>query len=274
MRILETALPEVVVHASAPAEALDRVVLWHPGSPHTGAVLEPVREAAAAVGRDVVSVARPGYGGAARQRGRSVADGATGAVRVLELLGLRDVVVAGYSGGGPHALATAAAAPERTAALLLLASVAPHGDAGWFDGMVDPSSLRAAKAGAAAREAHPERFDPDTFVARDWAALDGAWRALGADAQAGGETGPLGLVDDDLAFVQPWGVRTPTAVRARIAHGSDDRVVPPRHARLLAAMLPGAEVVEHGGDGHVSVLEHLAEHLAALERPPLGLQPA
>lgn len=264
MRILETALPEVVVHASAPAEALDRVVLWHPGSPHTGAVLEPVREAAAATGHEVVSVARPGYGGVPRQRGRSVADGATGAVRVLELLDLRDVVVAGYSGGGPHALATAAAVPERTAALLLLASVAPHGGAGWFDGMTDPSSLRSAEAGAAAREAHPERFDPETFVARDWAALDGAWSALGADAQAGGETGPLGLVDDDLAFVRPWGVAAPSGVPTRIAHGTADRVVPVGHARLLAALLPDADVVLHEGDGHVSVLEHLAEHVRAL----------
>lgn len=264
MRILETALPDVVVHASAPAEALDRVVLWHPGSPHTGAVLEPVREAAAATGREVVSVARPGYGGAPRQRGRSVADGAAGALRVLELLDLRDVVVAGYSGGGPHALATAAALPERTAALLLLASVGPHGGAGWFDGMVDPSSLRAAEAGAAAREAHPERFDPDTFVARDWAALDGGWSALGADAQAGGETGPLGLVDDDLAFVRPWGVATRSSVPTRIAHGTADRVVPVGHARLLAALLPQAELVLHEGDGHVSMLAHLAEHVGAL----------
>ncbi|WP_404312537.1 alpha/beta hydrolase [Agrococcus terreus] len=264
MRILETALPDVVVHASAPAEALGRVVLWHPGSPHTGAVLEPVREAAAATGREVVSVARPGYGGAPRQRGRSVADGAVGAVRVLELLGLRDVVVAGYSGGGPHALATAAAAPERVAALLLLASVAPHGGAGWFDGMVDPSSLRSAEAGAAAREAHPERFDPESFVGRDWAALDGAWSALGADAQAGGETGALGLVDDDLAFVRPWGCALPVGSRIRIAHGTDDRVVPFDHARTLERLLPRAEVVRHEGDGHVSVLEHLEEHLAAL----------
>ncbi|WAC67250.1 alpha/beta fold hydrolase [Agrococcus sp. SL85] len=264
MRILETELPDAVVHASAPAGALDRIVLWHPGSPHAGTVLEPVRAAAAAVGRDVVTVARPGYAGTPRRPGRSVAEGAADAIRVLELLDARDVVVVGYSGGGPHAIATAAAAPERTGALMLLASVAPHGDPAWFEGMADPSALRAAEAGAAAREAHPERFEPGSFVARDWAALEGGWSALGADAQAGGETGPLGLVDDDLAFVLPWGAAMPTGARCRIAHGTDDRVVPPLHARLLAGLLPQAALVLHPGDGHVSMLEHLDEHLGAL----------
>lgn len=264
MRILEDQLPDAVVHASAPAGALERVLLWHPGSPHAGAVLEPVRAAAASVGREVVTIARPGYAGTRRRRGRSVAEGARDAVRVLEALDLRDVVVVGYSGGGPHALATAAAAPERTAALLLLASIAPFGDPAWFAGMADPSALRAAAAGAAAREAHVERFDPDSFVGRDWAALEGTWRALGADAQAGGETGALGLVDDDLAFVHPWEVAMPEGVRCRIAHGTHDRVVPPAHARMLASRMPQADLVLHPGDGHVSVLEHLDEHLAAI----------
>lgn len=274
MRILEDQLPDAVVHASAPAGALERVLLWHPGSPHAGAVLEPVRAAAASVGREVVTIARPGYAGTRRRRGRSVAEGARDAVRVLEALDLRDVVVVGYSGGGPHALATAAAVPGRTAALLLLASIAPFGDPAWFAGMADPSALRAAAAGAAAREAHPERFEPGSFVARDRTALEGAWGALGADAQAGGETGQLGLVDDDLAFVRPWDVMVPTGVRCRIAQGTEDRIVPSSHARMLAGLLPHAEVVLHRDDGHVSVLEHLAEHLGALERPPAAPQRA
>lgn len=69
MRILEHDLPASVVHATATADALSHVVLWLGGTPHTGGLLEPVVAAAAAIGRDVISVARPGYGGALRRAG-------------------------------------------------------------------------------------------------------------------------------------------------------------------------------------------------------------
>ena len=52
--------------------------------------------------------------------------------------------------------------------------------------MVAPAALRAAVEGreARARYAETEEFDPDSFTAADWAALAGAWAALGDDAAA------------------------------------------------------------------------------------------
>lgn len=263
MRILEHASPGPVVHATAPAAGLTSVVLWCAGTPHTGALLAPVVAAAAAVRRDVLTVARPGYGGAPRREGRTVADGAQDAVGVLERLDLQDVLVVGYSGGGPHALAVAAAVPRRVRAVLTLGGIAPYdGTPGWFTGMVDPSGLQAAVAGPEARSAHAGDFDPRSFNARDHAALEGEWGALGTDAQAAHQHGPDGEVDDDLAFVRPWGVSLDAYdVPTRLVHGEDDRVVPAGHAAALAARVPGATAVVHAGDGHVSVLAHLAAEL-------------
>jgi hypothetical protein len=62
--------------------------------------------------------------------------------------------------------------------------------------------------------------------------------------------GALGWVDDDLAFVQPWGfdlqeLRVPVEIR----YGITDVLVPAAHGTWLAAHVPGAEVFvdEHGG---------------------------
>jgi pimeloyl-ACP methyl ester carboxylesterase len=67
--------------------------------------------------------------------------------------------------------------------------------------------------------------------------------------------GPGGLVDDDLAYVEPWGFE-PGAVSAPtlLIHGSDDRMVPASHSRWLAGEIQHAELRESPGEGHISVL--------------------
>jgi pimeloyl-ACP methyl ester carboxylesterase len=63
------------------------------------------------------------------------------------------------------------------------------------------------------------------------------------------------MVDDDVAYVTPWGFEL-SEVRARtlLLHGDHDRVVPVAHAHWLAAHLPAAHLRVVPGDGHVSVL--------------------
>jgi pimeloyl-ACP methyl ester carboxylesterase len=46
-------------------------VLWHHGTPQTGAPLEPVLEAAARRGIRILSYGRPSYGGSSPQPGRT-----------------------------------------------------------------------------------------------------------------------------------------------------------------------------------------------------------
>jgi len=258
------------VHLSTADVAGRDVVLWNHGSPQTGAILAPVEAAAGGRGLAVVSVARPAYAGSARIPGRTVADVAAGLRAVLDDLGVASVIPVGASGGGPHALACAAALSERVRAVITFASPAPFtgGDA-WFEGMRAPGGLRAAAAGEETRRrfAETDEFDPAQFVDADYAALEGEWAGLAVDAGAAEANGPDGLIDDDLAFTRPWGFDLAgVTASVLLVQGERDRVIPPAHARMLASALPNAAVDLHPDDGHVSVLRHMGRALDTVIR--------
>jgi len=237
----------------------DVAVLWHHGSPQTGALLEPVLSAAARRGLRVVSYGRPGYGGSTPSPGRDVASAAGDVLAVADALGLDRLAVVGASGGGPHALACAALLADRVVGAVSLAGPAPLTDEiPWFDGMADEGPLRAARAGRESRARYVEQdeFDESSFVDTDWAALAGPWAALGEDVGRAAADGSDGLVDDDVALVSPWGfdvdrVRCPVL----LVHGRRDRVVPPSHSDWLLRRCPRAELWVRPRDGHVAVLD-------------------
>jgi len=258
----QVSLPDgrvVVVHDTGPSPAGVPALLWHHGSPQTGALLPPVVGAAAARGMRVLSAARPSYGGSTPAPGRDVASVGADLGFVLDACGVDSVFVMGASGGGPHALACAAMLPGRVTGAVSIAGIAPYSDAAdWWGGMVAPGGLRAAVLGrdARVRYAESDSFDPAVFVEADWAALSGTWAPLGEDAQRAERDGADGLVDDDVAFVTPWGfglddVRSPVLV----VQGSLDRVIPPAHAEQLVRGLPLGELWVRPRDGHVAVLD-------------------
>lgn len=262
---MRTTIAGLDVHTSDDDVAGRDVLLWHHGSPQTGAILPPVQAAADTRGLAVVSVARPAYALSQRLPGRTVADVAAGLRPVLEALGVASVVSVGASGGGPHALACAAAMPGLVRRVVTFASPAPFdGTEEWFAGMQAPQALRAAVEGEEARRrfAEIDEFDPDSFVDADYAALREEWASLGADVGASAEFGDDGLLDDDLAFTRPWGFGlAEVSASVLLVQGERDRVIPSRHARLLAGALPNATLQLHPDDGHVSVLRHLASAL-------------
>lgn len=233
-------------------------LVWHHGSPQTGALLEPLVAAAAARRIRVVSYGRPSYGGSTPNVGRDVASAAGDVEQVVDALGVGRFAVMGASGGGPHALACAGVLGDRVAGAVCLAGIAPY-DASpdWFAGMASAAGLRAAVLGRAerARLAETEEFDEESFTALDWAALNGPWKSLGADALRAGEAGTDGLVDDDVAFVAPWGFELGrVAAPVLLVQGGADRVVPPVHAERLLRRCPTAELWLRPRDGHISVL--------------------
>ncbi|MFF9562944.1 alpha/beta fold hydrolase [Leifsonia sp. NPDC014704] len=237
------------------------VLVWHHGTPQTGAVIAPVAAAAESRGMRVLSVTRPGYPGSDVRPGRSIADAALDILAVADLLGVKRFVTVGASGGGPHALALGALDPARVAAIVTLAGLSPFdGSPDWFSGMASPGGLRAALSGREARLAYAEtaEFDPESFTARDYDTLNADWGPLGADAGAGAAEGPAGEADDDLAYVSPWGfdlraVRPPVL----LVQGGSDRVVPPQHAASLLERVPDAELWIRPREGHISVLTAL-----------------
>jgi pimeloyl-ACP methyl ester carboxylesterase len=241
------------------ADAADAfTVVWHHGSPQTGAPLDPLLSAAAQREIRLVTYGRPSYGGSTPSPGRDVASAAADVVQVGDALGVARFAVMGASGGGPHALACAALLAGRVTGAACVASLAPFTeDFDWFAGMVSDGGLRAAVAGreARARFAASDEFDENSFTPADWAALSGAWASLGDDAMRADAAGPDGLIDDDVAFVAPWGfdvtrIDTPVLV----VQGGEDRVVPPAHAHWLTRHCPRPELWLRPRDGHVSVL--------------------
>jgi len=222
----------------------------------------------------LVSYGRPSYGGSSPRPGRDVASAAPDVAQIADALRIERFALMGASGGAPHALACAALLPERVTGVVCLASPAPFTDEfEWFDGMVSPGGLRAALAGRNAREryAATEEFDVESFTPADWEALDSRWSSLGADASLAFQAGPDGLIDDDVAYVSPWGFEL-TRITAPVlfVQGGEDRVVPPAHAEWLLRHCPRSELWVRPEDGHISVLDACPDAMDWLRGTPKG----
>jgi len=250
------------VYDAATEDAGTRLaVFWHHGTPNLGPPPEPLLPAAAERGIRWVSYDRPGYGGSTPHPGRDLASAAADVSSIADAFGIGRFAVMGHSGGAAHALACAALLPERVLAAVCASSLAPYHADGldWFAGMgaAGAAQLRAATRGRAALEQHlaSTEFDPELFTPADHAALAGAWSWLGAIAEQAEAGGLGGMVDDDLAYVAPWGF-DPRQARPPVLflHGGQDRMVPSSHGEWLARRTRSAELWLRPDDGHVSVL--------------------
>lgn len=267
---LRVELPDGALHVYDTGESDRLPVVWHHGTPNIGAPPAPLFEAADRLGVRWVSYDRPGYGTSTPAPGRDVASVAAYTAAVADALGLDRFAVMGHSGGGPHALACAALLPDRVCAVASGASLAPFDAEGldWFAGMESgAASLRAAAAGRAAKEAYEAAaVDADPgFIEADVDALQGSWSWLISVVRPALAAGPAPLVDDDLAYVAPWGF-DPAAVTAPllVLHGARDTIVPSTHGEWLAGRCRTAELRLHPEDGHVSVLRHAEDALGWL----------
>jgi pimeloyl-ACP methyl ester carboxylesterase len=253
-----------VYDTGAPARL---TVLWHHGTPNLGAPPGPLLPLSETLGVRWISYDRPGYGSSTPRPDRTVGDAAECAAAVADALGVDRFAVMGHSGGCSPALATAALLPERVRAVAIFAAIAPFEADGWFDGMAAASAaaLRAAAEGRAAKEKYEAaaEFDPEVFTDADFAALNGSWSWLNDVVRPA--LGAVGLIDDDLSAVQPWGCDL-AAITAPVllVHGEDDRMIPATHSAWLAGVCPDAEFRATAGDGHISVLNHAADALTWL----------
>jgi pimeloyl-ACP methyl ester carboxylesterase len=251
-----------------PVEDPVLTVVWHHGTPNVGTPPEPLLPASAARRIRWVSYDRPGYGGSTPHPGRDIASAAGDVAAIADALGLDRFAVLGHSGGGPHALACAALLGDRVVAAVSGSGLAPYPADGldWFAGInpAGTAELRAAVEGrgALAHELTTSEYDPSMFTPTDHAALEGEWGWLGRIAGEALEDGIGGMVDDDLAYVAPWGF-DPATITAPVLllHGDADRVVPSSHARWLADRIPSAELWLRPGAGHVSVLDAATDAL-------------
>ncbi len=266
------------LRVTGPAGGLPLV--YHHGTPGAATPVRAIERAAHARGLRLVTTSRPGYGQSSRQPGRSVVDAADDTAAVLAALGAERCLIAGWSGGGPHALACGARLGA-AAAVLVIAGIAPYGAAGldWMSGMGEENvtEFSAALQGEAALRAYllPEAEQLSTITASDIVSsldtlLPGVNRAvltgefgedMAASFREAVRAGVDGWLDDDLAFASPWGFGLgEISVPVMIWQGSADLMVPFAHGQWLASQLPGASVHLEEGEGHLSVA------LGALDR--------
>jgi pimeloyl-ACP methyl ester carboxylesterase len=263
------------------------------GTPSDGRLYPPFAAAAAARGLRLVGYSRPGYGGSSRQPGRDVAACAADVAAIADRLGADRFYVAGASGGGPHTLACAALLPGRVLASATVAGAAPF-DADGLDflagmGQENHEEFGAAVAGPAELRGYLERQVPelaevtgeqvaaafgDLVSPIDAAALTGAYAEhLAASVRGAIATGVWGWLDDDLAFVKPWGFELAAiGVPVFVWQGGQDRMVPFSHGQWLAAHLPGATARLLPEQGHLSIaigkFGEIVDELLASAPPP------
>ena len=262
------------------------VLVYIHGTPGSGAVPEALAAAAHARGLEVVSWSRPGYSTSTRQPGRSIASFAADAREVLDTLGIGRAHALGWSGGGPHVLALAALLPDRIIAATSLAGVAPYAETqGSLDFLAGMGHDNIDEFGAAIVGEEPLRAFLAPFVPalrevtpagiiEELASLlpdvdrayctDEHGQELARSFHEALAVSEDGWVDDDLAFVAPWGfdlaaIRVPV----HVWQGSADLMVPFAHGQWLASAVPGAVVHLLDGEGHLSIGVGQAEAIIA-----------
>ncbi len=281
---------DIEFQTAGPADGLPLVV--HEGTP-VGLVLNRrLASAALARGLRVVQAARPGYEESTPRPGRTVADVVPDIAAVLDAVGAGTYVSIGFSGGGPHALACAALAPERCLGAASVAGVAPYTAEGLdFLGGMGPENVEEFSLAARGEDALTPFLEKEAAALRgitgeqvaaslgglisgaDAAVLTGEFAAdLAKGLSSALRNGVAGWRDDDLAFVAGWGF--PLAAlggRAAIWQGDQDNMVPFTHGQWLGAHVPGARVHLEPGAGHltmtVTAIDRILDDLLDLAGP-------
>ena len=265
-------------------------LVFHHGTPGARTPVRALERAAHSRGLRVVTSSRPGYGDSDRLPRRNVIDVVADTNALLAAIDAERCVVAGWSGGGPHALACAARL-SAAAAVLVIAGVAPHDADGldWTAGMGDQNVVEFSAALGGEDELHSylveagehlKDVDAAGIVSSFETLLPEVDRAVltdefGEDMAAGFHeavrTGVDGWFDDDMAFVKPWGFELEEiSIPTMIWQGSNDLMVPFAHGQWLASHLPRAWVHLEQGEGHLSIglgaLDRMLDELVAAGR--------
>jgi len=238
-----------------------------------------------ASGARVIAPDRPGYGHSTYHKGRTLRGFADDMARLADHLKLERFAVLGVSGGGPHALACAYFLKDRLTMAGVVGGVGPMGgtDAMPMDG---PNRLTSRLAARSQYAVFPmmalltlvSRHRPDTAMraaARTFAPADAALlerpevRAVFADGgRRASPTTAMAAAQDFALFTRDWGFRLEDIdLPVHLWHGDDDRNVPVAHGRLQAARIPGSQLHEHPGEGHLLTIDHIEPILRTLTAP-------
>jgi pimeloyl-ACP methyl ester carboxylesterase len=262
-----------------------RAVFWLHGTPGARRQI-PVEARAYAERKHIrlIGVDRPGIGSSTPFQYPNVLAFAEDLRTIADVLGIDEMAVIGLSGGGPYALACAAAMPDRVVVTGVLGGVAPT---------IGPDAI---SGGAMSLGSAMAPLMPVLGLPLRWAAvgLIQLVRPLGSRAvDMYGRVSPEGdrmllarpefkamFLDDLLngsrkqmaapfadvvVFARDWGFRLhEVKVPVRWWHGDKDHIIPFKHGRHVVSLLPDAELYTLPGESHLAGLGYAEEILANL----------
>ncbi len=248
-------------------------IVFHHGTPAHASLWSSWLELAASRGIRALSYSRAGYGISDRNEGRTVHSNNGDIRELLDSFGIRDFISIGWSGGGPHALATATL--DGSKGVITLASVGQFGvdDLDFLAGMGPENEVEFGEALKGEAEiaawmennGHQFKEVTDNDIRQALGGLIGdvdkkALEGVIADEYATSNRKGLavsfdGWIDDDIAFVHPWGFNlNEISLPVLIWQGDDDFMVPHAHSYWLEKHIPTGTLHFIPGHGHISLI--------------------
>jgi pimeloyl-ACP methyl ester carboxylesterase len=225
----------------------------------------------------IIAPDRPGVGLSTFQPHRRFTDWSDDIRQLADSLGIERFLVAGFSGGGPHALAVAHGLRERVIAAASISGAGMFTSAEDRKGMNPVNRLIFAVARRtpaalwliAAPHARQVRRNPTKVI--DKAALDKhvplADREVMSDPRTREKMidaspemfrqGVRGFIQEAHLAASPWGF-DPGEIAAPVSfwHGESDTNVPVHSIELLAGTIAGGTMTIYPGEGHLIVPRH------------------
>ena len=238
-----------------------------PGSRLFGGLFD---DAARRAGYRLIAPDRPGYGRSTSWPTRELTDAGSIVAGILDACGVADTRLVGFSGGGPHALAAAAAYSNRVREVHIISGATPPG-------MGEPVATQRQLATLARRTPRllGGLFRMQAWLANPWPSLvvsqfttdtngipntDVQLVACDFIEAVGG--GAKGAVTESRLLASPWAFDlTNVDVSARLWHGKRDENVPVDGVRELRESLQDAELTVHDTD-HLTTLLAYRDSLA------------
>ena len=258
-------------------------VLFFHGTPGSRRVARYAGQAAGRRGIRLIAPDRPGFGLSDFQAGRTLGAWPADVVELADALGIERFAVAGVSGGGPYVAACAWRLAGRLTRAGIVSGIGPLDDPAlaaelsraWRAGFAVVRQLPAAARVGLGLASLGLRHAPGCMLASIRGSLPEVDRAIFRrprvqallldDAREALRQGTRGAIQELILFSRPWDVPLgQIRMPVHLWHGEADAQVPVAIARRLAAALPECRASFVPGAGHLWVLDHLDEVLAAL----------
>lgn len=234
------------------------------------------------LGIRVIAPDRPGIGLSDYKPHRTLLDWPQDVRELADALHLNRFVVAGVSGGGPHALACAHTLDESVIRAGVISGASPIESTADLEGMHAANRLAFKLAhraplvlrGLFAVSAFVAKRKPDaTFGDKQLPAADreivrdpAIRKTLIAEMPESYRQGGRAVADEAVIFMKPWGFRLEdVSVPVLLWHGSEDRNAPLKMAKEMERRLPNCTATYYEGEGHLYFMKRWPEIAEALK---------